>query len=70
MRRKIEISDEELEKEIAGLAERSGESTTALRARLTKQKTLDRMRSKLRSDKVIDWLYRTARIETKTKDEK
>ncbi len=67
---KIEVTDEEVEKEIATLAERSGESATALRARLTKQNTLDRMKSKLRSDKVIDWLYRTARIETTAKNEK
>src|ERR1700678_4238117 len=45
-------------------AEHSGESATALRARLTKQGVLDRMKSKLRSDKTIEWLYRNARIET------
>ena len=67
---KIEATDEDVEKEIAALAERSGESATALRARLTKQGALDRMKSKLRSDKVIDWLYRTARIETTAKNEK
>jgi trigger factor len=65
----IEASDEDLEKEIARLAERSGESATALRARLTKQGALDRMKSKLRSDKVIEWLYRTARIETTARSE-
>jgi trigger factor len=65
----IEASDEDLEKEIARLAERSGESATALRARLTKQGALDRMKSKLRSDKVIEWLYRTARIETIARSE-
>jgi trigger factor len=65
----IEATDEDVEKEIARLAERSGESATALRARLTKQGALDRMKSKLRSDKVIEWLYRTARIETTAKIE-
>lgn len=67
---KIEATEEDLEKEIAMLAERSGESATALRARLTKQEALDRMNSKLRSDKTIEWLYRTARIETTAKSEK
>ncbi len=67
---KIEATDEDVEKEIRALAERSGESATALRARLTKQGALDRMKSKLRSDKVIDWLYRTARIESSAKNEK
>lgn len=67
---KIEASDEDVEKEIAALAERSGESATAIRARLTKQGALDRMKSKLRSDKTIEWLYRSARIETTPKSEK
>jgi trigger factor len=67
---KIEATDEDVEKELATLAERSGESATALRARLTKQGALDRMKSKLRSDKVIEWLYRTSRIETTAKNEK
>ncbi len=65
----IDATDEELEKEIAALAEHGGESATALRARLTKQGALDRMKSKLRSDKTIEWLYRTARIETTAKRE-
>lgn len=66
----IDASDEEVEKEIVTLAERSGESATALRARLTKQGALGSMKSKLRSDKTIEWLYRTARIETTGKSEK
>jgi trigger factor len=65
----IEATDEDVDKEFALLAERSGESVTALRARLTKQGALDRMKSKLRSDKVIEWLYRTSRIETTAKNE-
>ena len=67
---KIEATDEDVEKEIASLAERSGESAAAIRARLTKEDTLDRMKSKLRSDKAIDWLYRTAQIQTIAKREK
>jgi trigger factor len=67
---KIEATDEDVEKEIKELAERSGESATALRARLTKQGALDRMKSKLRSDKTIEWMYRNARVETTAKSEK
>jgi trigger factor len=66
----IEATDEDVEKEIARLAERSGESATAIRARLTKQGALDRMKSKLRSDKTIEWLCRIARIETTAQSEK
>jgi len=36
----------------------------AIRARLTKQGALDRMRAKLRSDKTLDWLAQNARIRT------
>ena len=67
---KIEATDEDVEKEIAALAGHSGESAEVVRARLTKQGALDRMKSKLRSDKTIEWLYRTARIETTAKSEK
>jgi trigger factor len=67
---KIDASDEDVDKELALLAENSGESATTLRARLTKQGALDRMKSKLRSDKTIDWLYRNARIETTAQSEK
>jgi trigger factor len=67
---KIDAADEDVDKELALLAENSGESAITLRARLTKQGSLDRMKSKLRSDKTIDWLYRNARIETTAKSEK
>jgi trigger factor len=66
---KIEATDEDVEKEINALAEHSGESATALRARLTKQGALDRMKSKLRSDKTIEWLYSNTRIEKTAKRE-
>ena len=66
----IEVTEEELEKEIAHLAERSSESATAVRARLTKQGALDRMKSKLRSDKVLDGLHHSARIRQTAKIEK
>jgi len=67
---KIEVSEEDIAQEIETLAQRSGESQTALRARLTKQGALDRMKSKLRSDKTIEWLYRTTRIDKTAKGEK
>jgi trigger factor len=61
---KIEVTDEEVDRELSRLGEQSGESAQALRLRLTKEGTLDTMKSKLRSDKALDSLYRTARIET------
>jgi hypothetical protein len=35
-----------------------------LRARLTKQGTLDSMKAKLRSDKTLDWLAQNSKIRT------
>ncbi len=60
----IDVDDQEVEREITALAERSGESATATRARLTRQGALDRMKSKLRSEKTLEWLYRNTRIRT------
>jgi trigger factor len=59
----IEVTDAELDQEIEHLARHSGETSEALRARLTKQGSLDRMKSKLRSDKTLDWLYQHSRIQ-------
>jgi trigger factor len=64
---KIDVTDEELDAELTRVAERSGESATALRARLTKQGSLDRMKSKLRSDRTLAWLRQNARIQTTVK---
>jgi len=64
----IDVSDEDVEKEIELLAQRSGESATAVRANLTRQGTLDRMKSKLRSEKTLDWLCQNSRTRTKTEE--
>jgi trigger factor len=61
----IEPTEEEVEAEIARFGERSGESAAAVRASLTKQGALDSMKSKLRSDKTLDWLQRNSRIKTR-----
>lgn len=66
---KIEADEADLERELAHMAEHSNESATAVRARLTKQGTLDRMKSKLRSEKTLDWLRQHARIQVSTKSE-
>jgi trigger factor len=58
----IEVTEEEVSHALAHLAEPSGESVAALRARLTKQGALDRMKSKLRSEKTLDWLLQNSRI--------
>lgn len=61
----IEATDEELDREISRIAERSGESAPAVRASLTKQGALDRMRSKLRSEKTLEWLQKNSEVKTR-----
>ena len=61
---KIDITDEELDHELEHMASHSGESAEAIRARLTKQGALDRIKAKLRSDKTIDWLAQNANVKT------
>ncbi len=60
----IDVSEEEVTHELEHMAEHSGESAEAIRARLTKQGALDRMKAKLRSDKTLDWLAQNAKIKT------
>jgi trigger factor len=60
----IDVNDQEIDHELQHLAGHSGESAEAIRARLTKQGTLDRMKAKLRSDKTLDWLAQNSRIKT------
>ncbi len=59
---KIEVSEEEWERELQGYAERSGENVAAVRARLTREGVADTMKAKLRSDKTLDWLYQQTRV--------
>ena len=60
----IDVTDAEVNQELEHMASHSGESAEAIRARLTKQGTLDRMKAKLRSDKTLDWLAQNAKIKT------
>lgn len=59
---KIDATEEELGHELEHMSSHSGESAEAIRARLTKQGALDRMKAKLRSDKTVDWLAQNAQI--------
>jgi len=60
----IDVTEEEVTHELEHMAGHSNESAEAIRARLTKQGTLDRMKAKLRSDKTLDWLAQQAKIKT------
>jgi trigger factor len=60
----IDVTEEEVEHELQHLGSHSNESAEAIRARLTKQGTLDRIKAKLRSDKTLDWLAQNAQVST------
>jgi trigger factor len=55
---KIEVSDEEINGEIEALARQSKQTPEAIRARLTRDGALDRIRNRIRSEKTLDFLYR------------
>jgi trigger factor len=55
---KIEVSDEEINMEIEALARQSKQTPEAIRARLTRDGALDRIRNRIRSEKTLDFLYR------------
>ena len=54
---KIEVGDETLDKEVAALASQTKQSAEAVRARLTQDGGLDRIRNRIRSEKTLDFLY-------------
>jgi len=60
----IDVADEEVQRELEHMASHSNESAEVVRARLTKQGALDRMKAKLRSDKTLDWLAQHAQVKT------
>jgi trigger factor len=55
---KIEVSDEEIDREIEALATQSKQTPESIRARLTRDGALDRIRNRIRSEKTLDFLYR------------
>jgi trigger factor len=54
---KIEVSDEEVDRELQALAQQSKQTSEAVRARLTEDGGLDRIRMRIRSEKTLDFLY-------------
>jgi len=55
---KIEVSDAEIDREVEALAKQSKQTPDAIRARLTREGALDRIRNRIRNDKTLDFLYR------------
>jgi trigger factor len=57
-REQVGVSDEDVDHELVALAARSGQTAEALRSRLTREGTLDRIRNRIRQEKTLDLLYR------------
>jgi trigger factor len=55
---KIEVSDEEFDREIEALAQQTKQTAEQVRARLTQDGGLDRIRHRLRNEKTLESLYR------------
>jgi trigger factor len=54
---KIEVGDEEIDREIEALAQQSKQTPDAIRARLTRDGALDRIRNRIRNEKTLNFLY-------------
>ena len=54
---KIEVGDNEIDHEVQALAEQSKQTPEAIRARLTRDGALDRIRNRIRNEKTLDFLY-------------
>jgi len=60
----VQVSDEEVAAEVARLAERTGRSVAAVRARLEKDGGVSRLRSMMRRDKAVEHVMARATILT------
>lgn len=54
---KISVSDEEMKREIEAMARQSKQTSEAVKARLTEDGGLDRIRMRIRSEKTLEFLY-------------
>jgi trigger factor len=54
---KLQVSDEELDRELDALARQTKQTPEAVRARLTQDGGLDRIRTRIRNEKTLDFLY-------------
>jgi trigger factor len=54
----VQVSDDELDHELEALAKQSKQTSEAVRARLTRDGALDRIKTRIRNEKTLDFLYR------------
>lgn len=56
-RENIQVEEQEVEKEVEAIARQAKQPVESVRARLTRDGALDRIRNRLRSEKTLDFLY-------------
>jgi trigger factor len=54
----VQVSDDELNQKLESLAKQSKQTSEAVRARLTRDGGLDRIRTRIRNEKTLEFLYR------------
>jgi len=54
----VQVGDDELNRELEALAKQSKQTSEAVRARLTRDGGLDRIRTRIRNEKTLEFLYR------------
>ena len=54
----IQVGDEEIDREVEALAKQTNQAAEEIRARLTRDGALDRIRNRIRNEKALDFLYR------------
>jgi trigger factor len=53
----IQVGDEEIDREVEALAKQTNQAADNIRARLTRDGALDRIRNRIRNEKALDFLY-------------
>jgi trigger factor len=53
----VQVSDEELDREVESLVKQTKQTAEAVRGRLTRDGGLDRIRTRIRNEKTLDFLY-------------
>ena len=57
---KIQVTDEDLDQEIAAMAQQMKQPVEEVRGRLIKDNAVERLRDRMRSEKALNWLYSNA----------
>jgi trigger factor len=57
---KIQVSDDDLDNEIAGMAAQMKQPVEEVKSRLIKDNAVERLRDRMRSEKALNWLYSNA----------